>query len=232
MNIAFCDDEKATLENLIKLTKDIIAKYDNYNFEFNFFAYTSPLELLEAHSKCPFDAVFLDIDMPEINGLNSGDKLYTKNESIIIFYVTSYTEFIGESIKHRVYRFIKKGDEKALTEGIQAMLEDFATLHQRYVYKYKGQYYSIVLNRIFYCESKGHNIRIVTDNDIITQRILIKNLIKELPPVFCRCHSGYIVNLRKIRDIERNKITLINGVEIPMSAKYSTEVIIKFTTYF
>ena len=58
------------------------------------------------------------------------------------------------------------------------MLEDFATLHQRYVYKYKGQYYSIVLNRIFYCESKGHNIRIVTDNDIFTQRILIKNLIK------------------------------------------------------
>ena len=112
MNIAFCDDEKVTLENLIKLTKNIVAKYDNYNFEFNFFAYTSPLELLEAHSKCPFDAVFLDIDMPEINGLNSGDKLYTQNESIIIFYVTNYTEFIGESIKHRVYRFIKKGDEK------------------------------------------------------------------------------------------------------------------------
>lgn len=149
MNIAFCDDDKATLENLIKLTKDIIAKYDNYNFEFNFFAYTSPLELLEAHSNSPFDVVFLDIDMPEINGLNVGDKLYTKNESIIIFYVTSYTEFIGESIKHRVYRFIKKGDKKALTEGIQSMLEDFATLHQRYVYKYKGQYHSIVLNRIF-----------------------------------------------------------------------------------
>lgn len=232
MNIAFCDDDNATLKNLIKLTKDIIAKYDNYNFEFNFFAYTSPLELLEAHSNSPFDVVFLDIDMPEINGLNVGDKLYTKNESIIIFYVTSYTEFIGESIKHRVYRFIKKGDEKALTEGIQSMLEDFATLHQRYVYKYKGQYHSIVLNRIFYCESRGNNVKIVTDNDIFIQRILIKNLIKELPPVFCRCHSGYIVNLRKIRYIERNKITLINGVEIPMSAKYSTEVIIKFTTYF
>ncbi len=112
MNIAFCDDDKATLENLIKLTKDIIAKYDNYNFEFNFFAYTSPLELLEAHSKNPFDVVFLDIDMPEINGLNSGDKLYTQNESIIIFYVTNYTEFIGESIKHRVYRFIKKEMKK------------------------------------------------------------------------------------------------------------------------
>ena len=95
MNIAFCDDEKATLENLIQLTKNIIAKYDNYNLEFNFFSYTNPLNLLEAHSKNPFDVVFLDINMPEINGLNVGDKLYTQNESIIIFYVTSYTEFIG-----------------------------------------------------------------------------------------------------------------------------------------
>lgn len=232
MNIAFCDDNKTTLENLIKLTKNIIAKYDNYNLEFNFFSYTNPLNLLEAHLNNPFDVVFLDIVMPEISGLKVGDRLYTQNESIIIFYVTNYTEFIAESIKHRVYRFIKKGDERALTEGIQAMLKDFATLHQRYVYKYKGQYHSIVLNRIFYCESRGHNIRIVTDNDIFIQRILIKNLIKELPPIFCRCHSGYIVNLRKIRDVEKSKITLINGVEIPMSAKYSAEVIIKFTTYF
>lgn len=232
MNIAFCDDEKVTLENLIKLTRNIIAKYDDYNLEFSFFSYTNPLELLEAHSNSPFDVVFLDIDMPEISGLNVGDRLYIQNESIIIFYVTSHTEFVAESIKHRVYRFIKKGDERALTEGIQAMLKDFTTLHQRYVYKYKGQYHSIILNQIFYCESKGNNVKIVTDNDIFTQRILIKNLIKVLPPIFCRCHSGYIVNLRKIRDVERNKITLINGIEIPMSAKYSAEVIIKFTTYF
>lgn len=232
MNIAFCDDEKIILENLINLSKDIIAKYNDYDLEFNFFAYTDPLELLKAHSNKIFDVVFLDIDMPEINGLDVGDKLYTQNESIIIFYVTSYTVFIAESIKHRVYRFIKKGDKQALTEGIQSMLKDITTLHQRYVYKYKGQYHSIVLSRILYFESNGHNVKIVTDNDIYIQRILIKNLIKTLPPIFCRCHSGYIVNLRKIKDVERNKITLINGVEIPVSAKYSAEIIIKFTTYF
>lgn len=85
MNIAFCDDDKQCLKRLTRLAKDIIDKNNVYDFSFNYFEYDNPIKFLEEHKEKRFDAVFLDIEMPQINGLIVGDEAFKINHDIFIF---------------------------------------------------------------------------------------------------------------------------------------------------
>lgn len=104
MKIALCDDDKLLVDMLSIQVENLIDKNNLYNFSFEYHLFTDPLLLLSEHQKEPFDIAFLDIDMPQTDGLSLADKLFTTNNNVFIFYVTSYTQFIVPSIKHRVYR--------------------------------------------------------------------------------------------------------------------------------
>lgn len=232
MNIAFCDDDLILLEILMPTVKELINKYNAYNFEFKYFSYTDPALLIADHKKFKFDIAFLDIEMPTVNGLDTGDALFEGNESVFIFYVTSYSQYLSRSIKHRVYRFIEKGDNDELAEGIQSMFKDLATRKANYVFIRKGRTYILPVMRINYFEADKNDVKIVTDTDVFLQRITIKKLVNNLPDLFCRCHSSYIVNSEKIKTIDRETIVLHNNETIPIGEKYKSNVLKKFMGVF
>lgn len=108
MRILICDDDALIIEQLQKYIK-------NY-FEFN-------------HVKCPElvcfsdgeslladngdkDILFLDIEMPGMNGIYIGNELKKANDKIIIFIVTSYSEYLDEAMRFRVFRYLSKPLEK------------------------------------------------------------------------------------------------------------------------
>lgn len=233
MNIAFCDDDIILLEKLIPLVKLIVDKYNLYNFEFEYFSYSNPTQLINDHKKLIFDTVFLDIEMPSANGLNVGDEIFSVNRNVFIFYVTSFEKYLATLIKHRVYRFIKKEDQKELEEGIQSMLNDLATVNANYVYSVRKHNYVIPLTSIEYFESERNDVKIITTNKTYSQRITVKELLDILPSkLFCRCHSAYIVNIEKIREITNDYIILHNDKSIPISDTYRTEIFQRFMDTF
>ena len=71
---------------------------------------------------------------------------------------------------------------------------------------------------------KGVQCYIHTDNETIIATQLMKDVMKKLPSYFYRCHSSYIINLRRIKSIGNYKITLDNGEEIPVPAKKYSQV--------
>lgn len=226
MNIAFCDDNSIILNNLKNLIEDIINKYNIYDFEFNYFCYTDPYELLKEHNNKMFDIAFLDIDMPKRSGFDLGDEVFALNENIFIFYVTSYENFMANSIKHRVYRFICKDNLEELHEGIKSVLRDLAMSHTRYNFSYKNHSYSIPLMNINYFESSHNCVKIITCNETFLQRTTIKKLSKELPEMFQQCHAGFIVNTFKIKKLSADNITLDNNQILPFSRKHRLDLLL------
>lgn len=222
MKIAILDDDELMLKSLSLKIEEFINKNNIYNFNFEYFYYSNPEDLIAEHKKGYFDAAFLDIEIKDsINGLSAGgDELYNLNNDIVIFYVTSYINYVVESIKHRVYRFVKKFNDRELENGIKDMLKDFAYNESRYNFLYKEANLSIKMIKINYFEGCHNKVIIVTDNATYEQRTSINKLEKTLPIIFCRCHRSYIVNVRKVENCDRNKIILSNGMTVPLGRKY------------
>ena len=238
MNIAFCDDNKYLLDELcnkVKLIIDdnkylldelcnkvklIIDDKNNHNFNFSYFKFSSPIELIHEHKNKMFDIVFLDIRMPELNGLEVGDLLYQINNSTMILYTTSYREFMPHTIEHRVYRFIEKGDENALERAVISALNDLYMLNSRYVFAYNSATFSLPMKNILYIEVKHNTSTIYTDNEHYKQNCSLKSILSKLPDHFIRCHTAYIINIKRVKKITKNFIILDNNSIIPIGNKY------------
>lgn len=225
MNIAICDDNNFLLTQLLNTVKQLIDKHNHYNFQFEYYCYNNALELLRDYSSKMFDVVFLDIEMPQINGLKVGDQIFAINNDVFIFYVTSYESYMPESIKHRVYRFINKNDEKELEKGILSLFDDLINLHSRYKFNFKNSSYNLPTNSIFYCESVRNKVFIHTESKTFEQVISIRQILVKLPRNFCRCHSSYVVNVKKIWEVHEKNLILSNDVEIPFSRKYRIDLL-------
>ena len=221
MRIAILDDDELMLKVLPPKIKEFINKNNIYNFDFEYFCYNNPQDLITEHKKEHFDVAFLDIEIKDsINGLSTGDELYNLNNDIVIFYVTSFDTYVAESIKHRVFRFVKKFNDRELENGIKDMLKDFAYNESRYSFMYKEANLSIKMIKINYFEGCHNKVLIVTDTAKYEQRTSINKLEKTLPITFCRCHRSYIVNVRKIENCSRNQVILSNGITVPLGRKY------------
>lgn len=99
ITIAVCDDDQVILSNI----GDQISKYrPDYSVD----VFNSGKSLL--NGKKVFDIVFLDIEMPGINGMETAGRLRAKNRNTYIIFFTSHTEYMQEAFKVRAYRYLVK----------------------------------------------------------------------------------------------------------------------------
>ena len=104
MRILLCDDDTLVLEQLKKLLEYF---FENVHVKIpEIVSYTSGEELLK--DKDQKDIVFLDIEMPGVDGIYVGNELKAENRNVIIFVVTSYSEYLDEAMKFHVFRYISK----------------------------------------------------------------------------------------------------------------------------
>ncbi len=225
MNIYVCDDNLTLAKGNLEKIKKLITKHNIDNFEFNYFVFDNAQELLtECTSNYP-DAAFLDIEMPGITGFDLSEKLYRINNNVYIFYLTFYNNLAAESIEHRVYRFIRKGDNKDLEKGIISFLNDVRFTTLRYNFSYKDVCYTIAVDEILYLESHRNTLTIHTLGEKIKQNSTIKEALQRLPGKFIQCHKSYIVNLNRAFSIASDFITMDTGEKIPVSKKYRINIL-------
>ena len=108
MRILICDDDALVLEQLKKNIKLFFEKTLVKCPEIVCFSDGESL-LADKGDK---DILFLDIEMPGINGIYVGNELKKANDRIIIFVVTSYSEYLDEAMRFHVFRYLSKPLDK------------------------------------------------------------------------------------------------------------------------
>lgn len=103
MRIAICDDQQE-YRNLI--TKYIKFYFKEHLIELECFEFAGGEELLLSDKK--FDMVFLDIEMNELNGIQTAKELNKRNKYTIIFIVTAYQKYLDDAMDLNVFRYIDK----------------------------------------------------------------------------------------------------------------------------
>lgn len=225
MHIVICDDDTEFAESLKTLTEEEFGRLEVRPL-ISIFKHGA--DFLEESPEC--DAVFLDIDMPEIDGFEIASKINGAGDPLVVF-VTSHDELVYSSIKFRPFRFIRKTHlEDELPEVINSLNKAISKrlMGKRFKLYTKTADVFLDIKDISYIEVFGHWLHVYHGEgeplECYGSLLALEEQLAELD--FVRVHKSYLVNCRYIYAIERRSIILEDGTEIPMS-RYKADTVRK-----
>lgn len=193
-------------------------------------AFESAIEACIFLKENTVDLVFVDISMPDLNGIDFAKSL---SKQIKIIFITAHSEFAYEGFQIDAadyllkpisftdfFRSVNKVNERYFRQN-----SSLPEIHQSRDYLFiKSEYRIIRINfkDIKYIESKREYVKIYLEgNEPIKSLMSMKKMEETLPEnIFMRVHRSFIVNLDKITIVERNRIVFDNKVYIPISENY------------
>jgi len=214
------DDEPLGLA----LIKSYIEKTPYFSFEG---AYLNPIEAMTEAKEKDIQLAFLDINMPDIDGMQLSRLL---PEDCKVIFITAYEEYALESYRVAALDYlIKPVSYQDFLESSNKAKEYFELLNDKksnseyFFVKADYKLHQIRFDDVLFCKSVKDYIQIyLNDGSRIMPLMSLKSIEKIMPQNFMKVHRSYIVNLDKIKTVERNRIVF--GKEyIPISDAYKDE---------
>lgn len=213
MRIAVCDDEELfRIEFKSVLDKVLI------NAEYDIDTFSGGSSLYEAFLKKPFDLVFLDIEMPGIDGITLAKRLRAVSENVQIVFLTSHIEYALEGYEVNALRYLVKPVDMNKLSEVLKYIQDKKNNSRQIMIKQEGEDIVIDLSDIIYMESMDKNVRIVTSKSEYITRYNISDYEEELKNSgFLRIHRGYLISLSKVKKIVKNDVVMDGDISLPVS---------------
>lgn len=218
--VAICDDDK----NYREIVKETVNRYSSNIEDIAFYEYSSGEELLadvyQMHS-----LLFLDIQMPKVDGNEAAKVFRNMNKDAVLVFCTNYQQPTPDSFKVQPYRYIIKDlCDRMLTEEMPDIIQEMM-MHTEVSYlniTNDGKICRIPINQILYISvvkrgSIVHQYSNAADREI-SCRETVKELYMQLSGMgFEYAHNSYIVNMANIIHVSKNVITLKDNTELNIS---------------
>lgn len=165
------------------------------------------------------EVAFIDIHLPQINGLEFSQYLRKYNENIEIVLQSRSHDFALEGYRIHVLDYLLKPLQAADVDRILDMLLTKKT-DQCLIYQRQNMLKKIKFENILYIKVERHNciIHCLDKNECIYSSLLkLKTMLDQR---FLQCYRSYVVNLDYIRIIHKEEIILFDNTVIPLSKKY------------
>ena len=222
LKIALLDDDKTAL----LISKGAIESFfQEKNIAISLDAFSSPVNFLAMAKEENYRLVFLDIDMPELNGLEVGEQVKAINPQTDIIYLSQREDLVFDTLKLHPFGFIRKSK---IIQDFANVLELFVNTalntnseNKKITISSKTETISADIDTIMYIEgNRNYQTFYLKDGSTFDARVLMGDLeIKLKEHGFIRVHKGYLVNFLFIRTIGVNEVTLTNNKILPMSNK-------------
>ena len=198
-----------------KLLKIIEGQIENCEIH----VYTDVTKFLKEIHTISFDGIFLDIDMPQMTGIQAAQRVREALPDVGLVFVSSCESMVFEAIKTTPLRFIRKARlEEELEEAVTALLNRYHSLKNYYDFCVNGNTVRLKLSEIYYFESAKHYVKIKT----LQEDYMVRAKMADLEQIFnekgfVRVQSGYIVNLRHVDRVRYKDVLMNNGECISIS---------------
>jgi DNA-binding LytR/AlgR family response regulator len=223
LNCIVVDDSAVQRITITKLVND--SKSLNLVGDF-----ANALEAKNCINNNTIDLIFLDVEMPLINGFDLLDGLKSKPQIVFITSKADYalkafdyeaTDFLQKPIsKERFLKAVKKASELHILRN-----ETHEELGESIVIKSNLKKLKIYLSKIKWIEAYGDYIKVTTDDETHLVLSTMKGFEKELPEgKFTRVHKSFIINLSRVEKFN-NKFVEIGTTKIPLSRNKKEEII-------
>lgn len=194
------------------------------------FSTENPIEALDYIQKNESDLVFLDIQMPELTGINFMKILGDKLKYIL---TTAYSEYALEGYEHNIVDYLLKpiSFERFYKSALKVQ-ERFIVNENRedayFFVKSSGQQHRINFVDILYVESIKDYVNIRTSEQEYIVLDTLKSMEQQLPEhFFVRIHKSFIINLNQVKNLGSKKVMLLSEQEIPIGESYRMNLLTK-----
>lgn len=231
MRIAICDDNVeyiAIIEGYLKQQNTEALEYDTF---------MSGEELITAYEngQVSYDAIFLDMEMGQLDGIDTANCIRKKDDKVIIVFVTSHSKYMQRSFECAPFRFLVKpisfDDFDKVYKEICIKL---ANNTETFIFLENKKRTRIYCADIVFFESSSHWILVHTkDGNVHKTRKTMGELLESLKgSTFVRVHRAFVVNLNHIYQVGESEILMHHyNKDIPLSKTYKSELKDKFLNF-
>lgn len=223
------DDESGAVE--------ILTRYVNKSADLELVrSFRDSVEALTFLAGNEVDLVFLDIDMPNLDGMQLSELI--RNKDIQVIFCTAYSEYAVESyekdavdylLKPIAFERFRKAVDKALATHDEASGPDRTDRREKrreirkLFIKSGPRIHQVDTGELLYMEKKGHYVVFHTPTGELLSRMNMNDLLNALPPdEFIRVHRSFVVAVDKIETIEKHSVA-IKGKKIPIGDSYRND---------
>lgn len=201
------------------------------------------LEALEYLQKSQPDIIFLDIEMPQMNGFQLLNKIIDISSKVI--FTTAYDEFALKAIKYNAFDYLLKPiDKEELKAAVKKLVphhsaEQISYLHylsqnavpEKILLPIGNEIIFVAINDIICCEAEGSYCKIYCKGK--SKPYLLSKNLREIEELlnnthFLRCHASWLIHDRYIQKITKGdamEITLEENISVPVARSKKQEVI-------
>ena len=231
ISIAIIEDSREDYEFLA----DCIKKYSKSSGELvTVRHYESALKFLDEY-KFNYDIIFMDIELPDINGVLASEKLRAKDNDVALVFVTNLAHLAIKGYAVSAADFIVKPVNyyklsallAKLIKNIKLDRDDYITIST------VGGMERISLGAVVYIEAEAHRITFHLGDREVTYSGTLTACEKLLPQQnFVRCYQSFIVNIKYVESCGNTELTLSDGTVIPVSRIRKKQVLQKISAHF
>jgi len=237
--IAVCDDEKNEIEKIDRFLQQFSMKF-NIDFKTSRFSCGEDLINQYNDNEMPFDIIFLDIEMKELNGIRTAEKIRAiPDRNVLIVFITNYPDYMQDSFDVQASQYLSKPlSYKYFEEKLQKIICYLGELNTNItVISLKEGNVILHLDNIVCIETDKSKVKsslIITTitNEIIPIKGKIADFEEELKnKYFIGVHRSVLANMKYIKRFNTNTVEFINGKKVELSRRKALAVKEAFSTY-
>lgn len=218
LNIAVLDDQGEYVKQIGRLTAESM---QNLGISYTFKKYIKVSELVsDLREKEYFDIYLLDVEMPEMTGIEVARMIRKECWGPAIIYITNHVEYAVEAFEVNAYRYIPKSMlEEKLPEAFTALISQMEREEEE-VYRIKKgcQFERIPYKEIYYLKKEDKYVQIIHKRGESRVRKTLSQVRDELgSSQFIMIDRSYVVNILHIMSLKNQQILLRDGSMLPVS---------------
>lgn len=213
VRFAVCDSDQEIIDCVINKLRTFFPSMCNI------MTYSDSASLLSNHYQERFDAVFLGITIPGLDGLEIAEKIRENDSRVKIIFVSGQDKLAYKGYFHDAFRFVRKSNlDEDLREAAISLHRALCFQNELLEFKSDIGDITIAAKDIKYFEANDHFINMTCTERTIRTFGTLRDYEERLKNIgFIRIHKGYLVNFRYISSTDNKTVTLTCGTRLPLS---------------
>lgn len=206
MRIVFCDDELHSLLTVRQAVEDFFSREESLQPEYA--QYQRGEDLLRQEQTV--DIAFLDVQMPDISGIELGRQLKARNPFIKIFIVTAYPDYLDDAMGAQVFRYLSKPvDQNRLRTNLREAVRQYHLDTRSYPIVTEDGVVMCRAEQLMAVEAAQKRVLIHTVDGLLIAKEPMEHWKATLTlPCFYQTHRSFLINMRFVNAIHRDKVIL------------------------
>ncbi len=211
MKAIICDDEKSTCQDLERLLLKYAKEKRTPLVTEVFYSGDTLLEYLKREKA---DILFLDIELPGMNGVSVGKYIreILEDENIFLIYISSKQNYALQLFQNHPFDFLIKPIEQ---EKVYHVLKNICRIAGKsnlsFEFQNQNDRYRIAYNDILYFQSEGRRINIILKKEIKTFYGKLSEIEEKMPEFFWKIHKSYLINRNYAKEFTYEWVKMSNG---------------------